>query len=173
MAFDNKRYWLDYHNNWCLTKGEAPAAPVAAPVPAIEKKPKLSTTSCQRIVHEELHANCGTVVIRSDLTEPKLHKAVTGHQVNTAPLCPSSLYADMAMTVADYLYKELRPAGEPVGFNVCSMEVHKPLVAQVPPPPEGQFLEMEASADLEERAVHVKFRTVTPEGKLLQDHGHG
>src|SRR5215469_11900038 len=32
---------------------------------------------------------------------------------------------------------------------------------------------MEASADLEERAVHVKFRTVTPEGKLLQDHGHG
>ena len=174
MAFDNKRYWLDYHNNWCLTKGEAPTtAPVAAEAPVVEKKSKLSTTSCQRIVHEELHANCGTVVIRSDLTEPKLHKAVTGHQVNDAPLCPSSLYADMAMTVADYLYKELRPAGEPVGFNVCSMEVHKPLVARVPPPPEGQFLEMEASADLEERAVHLKFRTVTPEGKLLQDHGHG
>jgi len=174
MAFDNKRYWLDYHNNWCLTKGEAvTAAPVAAPLPVVGTKSKLSTTSCQRIVREELHANSGTVVIRSDLTEPKLHKAVTGHQVNDAPLCPSSLYADMAMTVADYLYKELRPAGEPVGFNVCQMEVHKPLVAIVPPPVDGQFLEMEASADLEEKQVHLKFRTVTPEGKLLQDHGHG
>jgi iterative type I PKS product template protein len=175
MAFDNKRYWLDYHNNWTLTKGEAlQAAPADAPAPVVEiTKSKLSTTSCQRIVREDLHANSGTVVIRSDLTEPKLHKAVTGHQVNDAPLCPSSLYADMAMTVADYLYKELRPAGEPVGFNVCAMEVHKPLVAIVPPPAEGQFLEMEANADLEERTVQLKFRTVTPEGKLLVDHGHG
>ena len=32
-AFDNKRYWLDYHNNWCLTKGEAPAV-VEKPAPS-------------------------------------------------------------------------------------------------------------------------------------------
>jgi iterative type I PKS product template protein len=173
-SFDEKKYWLEYHNNWTLTKGEAPvAAPIAAPVPVAEAPSKLSTTSCQRIVREELHANSGTVVVRSNLAEPKLHKAVSGHQVNDAPLCPSSLYADMAMTVADYLYKELRPAGSPVGYNVCAMEVHKPLVAVIPPPAEGQWLELEATADMEEKAVHMKFRTVTPEGKMLVDHGHG
>ena len=173
-AFDNKRYWLDYHNNWTLTKGEERTVvekKVAAPV--VELPSKLSTTSCQKIVYEKLHANTGKVIVRSNLADPKLHRAVTGHVVNTSPLCPSSLYADMAMTVADYMYKQLRPSGETVGLNVCSMEVHKPLVAIIPPPAEGQWLEMEANADLDEKAVHLKFRTVTVEGTLLQDHGHG
>lgn len=172
-SFDNKRYWLDYHNNWCLTKGEVPAVVEKAAEPVVEMPSKLSTTSCQKIVFEELHANSGTVIIRSNMAEPKLHRAVTGHKVNGSPLCPSSLYADMAMTVANYMYKELRPAGEPVSFDVCQMEVHKPLVAIVPPPAEGQWLEMEANANLDEKSIHLKFRTVTPDGKLLVDHGHG
>lgn len=173
-SFDDKKYWLEYHNNWTLTKGEALApAKIEAPAPAAPVKSKLSTTSCQRIVREELHANSGTVVVQTDLADPKLHPVVSGHMVNDAPLCPSSLYADMAMTIADYLYKELRPKGQPVGLNVCAMEVHKPLIAQIPPPPEGQHLQVEATADLDERQVHLKFRSVTPEGKLIQDHGHG
>lgn len=173
-SFDSKKYWLDYHNNWTLTKGEV-RTPVKeiAPAPVVEAPSKLSTTSCQKIVFEELHANSGSVIIRSNMAEPKLHRAVTGHKVNGSPLCPSSLYADMAMTVANYIYKELRPAGEPVSFDVCDMEVHKPLVAIVPPPAEGQWLEMEANANLDDKIIHIKFRTVTPEGKLLVDHGHG
>jgi iterative type I PKS product template protein len=172
-SFDNKRYWLDYHNNWCLTKGEAPVVVEKALERVVEAPSKLSTTSCQKIVHEQLHANSGTVVIRSNMAEPKLHKVIAGHKLNGSPLCPSSLYADMAMTVADYLYKQLRPAGEPVGYNVCQMEVHKPLVPIMPPPAEGQWLEMEANADLDNNSIHLKFRTVTPTGELLQDHGHG
>jgi len=174
-SYDNKKYWLDYHNNWTLTKGEvhAPVAPVAAAAPAIELPSKLSTTSCQRIIKEELHANSGTIIIQSNMAEPKLHAAVTGHQVNDAPLCPSSLYADMAMTAADYLYKELRPGAGAVGYNVCEMEVHKPLVAIVPPPPEGQHLQLEASADLETGEVHLNFRHVKYDGTLISELGHG
>ncbi|KAF2234726.1 ketoacyl-synt-domain-containing protein [Viridothelium virens] len=173
-SFDDKKYWLDYHNNWTLTKGEAPqiaAAPVVTPVKE-EPKSKLSTTSCQKIVREELHANSGTVVVRSNIAEPKLHAACTGHQVNQTPLCPSSLYADMAMTVSDYLYKELRPSGPEVGYNVCKMEVGKPLIAKVPAPAEGQFLELEATADLEQGCAFLKYRSVSPEGKLLVEHAH-
>ncbi|KAI9688899.1 MAG: Type I Iterative PKS [Bathelium mastoideum] len=173
-SFDEKKYWLDYHNNWTLTKGEAPktiAAP-AAPVAIEEPKSKLSTTSCQRIVREELHANSGTVVVRSNVAEPKLHAACIGHQVNQTPLCPSSLYMDMAMTVADYLYKELRPSGPEVGYNVCKMEVGKPFIAKVPAPAEGQFLELEATADLEQGCAFLKYRSVSPEGKTLLEHAH-
>jgi iterative type I PKS product template protein len=174
MSFDDKKYWLDYHNNWTLTKGEAPvAAPVEAPKPVVEIKSKLHTTSCQKIIKEELHANSGTIVIQSDMTEPKLYAAVTGHQVNDAPLCPSSLYADMAMTAADYLYKELRPGAGPVGYNVCEMEVHKPLVAIMPPPPEGQHLQLEATADLEEGCVYMAFRHVKADGSVITELGTG
>ena len=173
-SFDEKRYWLDYHNNWCLTKGED-LAPVAAPAPApIEVKSKLSTTSCQKIIREELHANSGTVVVQSDLSEPKLHAAVSGHMVNGAPLCPSSLYADQAMTVADYLWKQLRPNLPTPGLNVCAVEVHKTLIAQIPPPPEGQHLQIEATADLETNQVQVKFRSASPDGqKIIAEHAFG
>ena len=171
-AFDNKTYWLDYHNNWTLTKGEVPAVPKAIEAP-VEIKSKLSTTSCHKIVHEKLHANAGTVVVQSDLAEPSLHAAVSGHMVNGAPLCPSSLYADQAMTVADYLYQQLRPGTPTPGLNVCAVEVVKTLIAQIPPPAEGQHLQIEATADLEAMKADVKFRSVTPDGKLITDHAFG
>ena len=169
-AFDTKKYWLDYHNNWTLTKGEVQApAPKELPPPEPTLS-KFSTTSCQRIVREELHANTGTVVFQSNLADPKLATAVQGHQVNQNPLYPSSLYADQALTVADYLYKELRPKAPKVGYNVCQMEVTKTLIAKVPAPPEGEHLQIEGTADIEARQVLIKFRSVTPEGKTTIEH---
>lgn len=175
-SFDNKKYWLDYHNNWTLSKGEAPRvaeAPKAIEAP-IEVQSKLSTTSCQRIVREELHANFGTVVVQSDLSDPKLRATISGHQVNGNPFCPSSLYADQAMTVADYLYKQLRPNMPTPGLNVHAVEVTKGLIPQYPAPPAGQHLQIEATADLESNEVEVKFRTVTADGsKVLAEHAFG
>jgi iterative type I PKS product template protein len=174
-SFDNKNYWLDYHNNWCLTKGEAQVTAVSKPAPApVDIQSKLSTTSCHKIVHEELHANSGTVIVQSDLSDPKLKATISGHQVNGTPLCPSSLYADQAMTVADYLYRMLRPNLPTPGLNVCSVEVPKTLIPQYPPPAGGQHLQVEATADLELNQVQVKFRTVTADGsKVLAEHAHG
>ncbi|CAI6338526.1 unnamed protein product [Periconia digitata] len=174
-TFDSKKYWLDYHNNWTLTKGEArqieePKA-ISAPV---EIQSKLSTTSCQRIVREELHANSGTVVVQSDLSTPQLKATITGHQVNGNPFCPSSLYADQAMTIADYLYKQLRPNMPTPGLNVSTMEVVKGLIPQYPAPAEGQHLQIEATADLDVNQVSIKYRTVTADGsKVLAEHAHG
>lgn len=174
-SFDSKRYWLDYHNNWTLTKGEAPKLQeIKEPEPVVEPViSKLSTTSCQKIVREDLQANSGTIVIQSDLCEPKLYKVVTGHMVNGAPLCPSTLYADMALTAADYLWKELRPNVPTPGLNVCKVEVPKTLIAVMPPPAEGQHIQLEATADLEAGTVDLKFRSVTPAGKLLVEHAFG
>ena len=175
-AFDSKKYWLDYHNNWTLTKGEVQQA---APVKAIEAAPvqvesKLKTTSCHKIVREELHANSGTVVVQSDLSDPQLKATITGHKVNGTPLTPSSLYADQCMTVADYLYQQLRPGMTTPGLNVCAMEVTKTLIPQYPPPADGQHLQVEATADLELNQVDIKFRTVTADGaKVYAEHAVG
>ena len=175
-SFDAKKYWLDYHNNWTLTKGEAPrvAEPKAIEAPPAPVVSKLSTTSCHRIVREELHANSGTVVVQSDLSDPKLKATITGHQVNGNPFCPSSLYADQAMTVADYLFKQLRPNLPTPGLNVCHMEVTKGLVPEYPAPPAGQHLQIEATADLETNQVQIKYRSVTADGsKVLAEHAFG
>nr|AUI38916.1 polyketide synthetase ClPKS18 [Curvularia lunata CX-3] len=177
-AFDSKKYWLDYHNNWTLTKGEAlqaaPAVKAIEAAPVEDTPSKLSTTSCHKIVREDLHANSGTVVVQSDLSDPKLKATITGHQVNGTPLTPSSLYADQAMTVADYLYQQLRPGTETPGLNVCAMEVTKTLIPQYPPPATGQHLQIEGNANLESNEVKITFRTVSADGsKVLAEHAVG
>ncbi|KAK5172982.1 polyketide synthase [Saxophila tyrrhenica] len=182
-SFDNKKYWLDYHNNWTLTKGEAPqvkevivekqvagAPQAAAPAPEIPAK-RLST-SCQKVISEDFNGSTAKVVVRSSLADPKLYPVVCGHMVNNAALCPSSLYADMALTVGDYIYKEMYPGSETPGLNVCNMEVPKPLIAQIPQPAAGQFVEMEANADMTTGLIKLNFRSVQPDGKKIQDHAH-
>ncbi|CAK4034878.1 polyketide synthase [Lecanosticta acicola] len=176
-SFDNKKYWLDYHNNWTLTKGEVPQAKevvvekqVAAPAPVVEAPKKRLSTSCQKVMEEEFAGDQARVVVRSNLADEKLYPVVCGHMVNNAALCPSSLYADMALTVADYIWKEARPGTETPGYNVCNMEVPKPLIAQIPQPPQGQHIELEANADLEQGILKLQFRSVQPDGKKIQDH---
>ena len=92
-AFEEKNHWIDYVGDWTLTKGQAitPApAPAQVVITAEPPKPsKLSTTSVQRIVEESFDGMKGRVVVETDITEPVLNTAVTGHLVNGAGLCPS------------------------------------------------------------------------------------
>lgn len=174
-SFDNKKYWLDYHNNWTLTKGEVQKTKevivekeiAAAP---IEVPAKRLSSSCQKVISEEFDGSRAKVIIRSNLADSKLYPVVCGHMVNNAALCPSSLYADMALTVGDYIYKQVNPGTDSPGINVCNMEVPKPLIAQIPQPAQGQHIEMEATADLAQGSVKVLFRSVQPDGKKIQDH---
>ncbi|KAI7678117.1 polyketide synthase, partial [Hortaea werneckii] len=179
-SFDNKKYWLDYHNDWTLRKGEPAQTkevivekPVAsASAPAVEMPAKRLSTSCQRVISENFSGNNGSVTVQSSLADPKLYPVVCGHMVNNAALCPSSLYADMALTISDYIWKQMRPGTETPGYNVCNMEVPKPLIAQIPQPAEGQHIQLEANADLDSGIVKLNFRSVKPDGQKLQDHAH-
>lgn len=82
-AFEEKNYWLEYKNNWCLTKGQPTEADPDAP------SQKFSTTTLQRIVSEDFSEDKASVVFESDFKEPLLHAAVLGHLVNDTGLCPS------------------------------------------------------------------------------------
>ncbi|KAK3373299.1 hypothetical protein B0T24DRAFT_702860 [Lasiosphaeria ovina] len=125
-SFDEKNYWLQYSGDWCLSKNRVGTS--AAPKAIQAAKPKLATTTVQKIIREEVKGDIAIVEIESDLCQPQLRNAVSGHLVNGAPLCPSSLYGDMAITVCDYAYKLLRPDSEKIGCNVAHMEVPKTLI---------------------------------------------
>ncbi|KAF1348356.1 hypothetical protein EJ07DRAFT_141835 [Lizonia empirigonia] len=47
-----------------------------------------------------------TVIVESDILREDLDPMVRGHQVNAVALCTPSVYADMALTVGDYLRKQ-------------------------------------------------------------------
>lgn len=84
--FDNKNYWIDYVNDWCLHKVETRDAKVVEPAKEVSK---LSTSSVHRITSQEFDGESGTVVAQSDMSDPILRSAVLGHLVNGAGLCPS------------------------------------------------------------------------------------
>ncbi|KJZ72345.1 hypothetical protein HIM_08271 [Hirsutella minnesotensis 3608] len=122
-AFEEKNYWLPYEGDWTLSRTSRSKAVAAIKPP----KPKLSTTSVHRITMEKVTGETATVDTETNLSRDDILPSVTGHLCNGAPLCPSSLYADMAMTVSNYAHQLLRP-NEQVGLNVAELEVPKALV---------------------------------------------
>ncbi|KAL8995577.1 MAG: hypothetical protein Q9169_004719 [Polycauliona sp. 2 TL-2023] len=161
-AFDLKRYWIEYRGNWTLTKGDAtPVANLPKPVP------KLSTTSVQKVIEEEFQKSSGTVTVESDVADPTLRKAFEGHQVNNNALCPSSLYADMALTVAKYLYQQLKPGIDVPAMSIEKMEASKSLIAGQS---SDQLLRVHGEADIDAGQVKLQFYSTTSEGKKRTDH---
>lgn len=120
-SFD-KSYWLPYEGDWTLMRNRGPKE-AAAIEPS---KPKLST-SVHRVT-KEVTGEVAVVETETNLSRGDIRPAVTGHLCNGTPLCPSSLYTDMAMTVSDYALRLVRPDAQQTGLNVADLEVPKALV---------------------------------------------
>ena len=173
-AFDNKNYWIQYTGDWNLHKGQVtgPAGNLA-----IEAAPKISTTTVHKVISEVVEQDKATVVIESDISRPDLLAAISGHVVNGTALCPSSIYGDMAMTVAEYLYKLVRPDTETVHMNVCHMEVFKPFIAN--DGGKGQTLRLSATTpDITTGRANLVFasgsgKSETQHAKCFVDYGSG
>ncbi|KAF6220093.1 hypothetical protein HO133_003224 [Letharia lupina] len=173
-AFDNKNYWIQYTGDWNLHKGQVLGL---AALPAIEAAPKLSTTTVHKVISEVVEQDKATVVIESDISRPDLLAAISGHVVNGTALCPSSIYGDMAMTVAEHLYKLVRPDTETVHMNVCHMEVFKPFIAN--DGGKGQTLRLSATTpDITTGRANLVFasgtgKSETQHAKCFVDYGSG
>ncbi|KAI0196979.1 polyketide synthase [Astrocystis sublimbata] len=125
-SFDLKNYWLQYSGDWCLTKNRGAAgSPKAIEAPS---RPKLSTTTVQKVTAEDVQGDIAILETETEMTEDNMRKICSGHLVNGACLTPSTLYADMAMTICEYGYKLVRPDAQNIGVNVGTMEVPKTLI---------------------------------------------
>ena len=86
-CWDNKNYWIQYRNDFCLTKGDdKPAVIAALPEPSVSP---LSTSSVQKVVEQRLGTEESSIIIQSDLHHPSLSDAIMNHVVNGVALCPS------------------------------------------------------------------------------------
>ena len=141
-AWDNKNYWIQYSGDWNLRKGELAAGD---PMPEPDA-PKRLTTSVQRVTDQVVDYNKASLKVESDLSDSALLTAVSGHMVNGTALCPSSLYADMALTIGEYLHSLLQLNQSASQVNVGMMEVFKPFIANEDGG-KGQTLRLTASVD--------------------------
>ncbi|KAL8827498.1 MAG: hypothetical protein Q9191_003145 [Dirinaria sp. TL-2023a] len=134
-SFNDKNYWLQYNGDWCLTKGntfyttekEAAGVKAAAKVPLISE---IQTSTVQQIIEQTFNGSVGTVVMQSDLMQPDFLAAAHGHRMNDCGVVTSSIHADIAYTLGDYLYRKLHPKAKDVNMNVANLVVTKGLIAQ-------------------------------------------
>ncbi|KAJ5676015.1 conidial yellow pigment biosynthesis polyketide synthase [Penicillium macrosclerotiorum] len=121
-------YWIDYKNDWCLTKGMVTEVPTT-----VQGPPPLSTTSVQTLVKEQFTNTYSLVEIETDISRPDLRAVLSGHLVNNVALCPSSLYGDIGISIGEYMYRNMFPelSHEDVPcINVRSMAVPKTLIGK-------------------------------------------
>ncbi|OQE35476.1 hypothetical protein PENCOP_c013G03618 [Penicillium coprophilum] len=159
--WDLKNYWIPYTNNFCLLKG-APAAPVtdAAPVSVF------LSSAAQKVLETSGDNSSAFIVIENDIADPELNRVIAGHKVNGACLTPSSLYADIAQTLGEYLVQNYKPEWKDRGFDICNVVVPKPLIAKGG----KQLFRVSATANWAEESAKVQVWSVTPEGKKILDH---
>ncbi|KAJ5469957.1 hypothetical protein N7530_007314 [Penicillium desertorum] len=159
--WDLKNYWIPYTNNFCLLKG-APATAVAEAAPVA----LFLSSAAQKVLETSGDNSSASIVIENDIADPDLNRVIAGHKVNGACLTPSSLYADIAQTLGEYLVQNYKPEWKDRGFDVCNVVVPKPLIAKGG----KQLFRVSATANWAEENAKVQVWSVTPEGKKILDH---
>ena len=89
-AWDLKNYWIQYRNDFCLTKGERMIQQdviAASTSPAVV--PQYISPCVQRIVESSHGTDQSSLVVESDIFDERLLPILKGHLVNGAALCPS------------------------------------------------------------------------------------
>ncbi|TVY19769.1 Conidial pigment polyketide synthase alb1 [Lachnellula arida] len=156
--WDLKNYWITYRGNFCLHKGDDDV-----PLPP---KPYLSS-SVHRTLEECHGTEQSTLLAESELHDLRLYPILEGHKVNGVAICPSSLYADIALTVGRYL---LEGNGRLVdgGLNCADMQIDRPFISS--PDSNSQLLRVSATADWPRGEILLKFFSVDAQLKKLTDH---
>lgn len=83
-------YWIDYQNDWCLTKGDQVMPSTKEQHSANLPSPqKYLTLTVQDILEERVEDGTMALLGQSDISDPKLRKLILGHVVNGTGLCPA------------------------------------------------------------------------------------
>ncbi|KAM3073539.1 hypothetical protein ACMFMG_004567 [Clarireedia jacksonii] len=165
--WDYKNHWIQYVNDWCLTKGDAPVAiQKALPAPAVAAPIFLSAT-CQKILESAHGPEKSSVLMESDIAHPDLRAVFEAHKVNGAILCPSSVYADIAMTLGDFLH-EGNPIKNNRGIEVADMSTTKPLLMKTPG--KSEFFRASAEADWASQTAKLVLYSVGSHGEKTIEH---
>ncbi|KAL2002415.1 hypothetical protein VTN02DRAFT_6839 [Thermoascus thermophilus] len=163
-CWDLKNYWIPYQNDFCLTKGNnLEPKQIAAPLAAQKPQPVYISPSVQRVIEEHNAPDVSTLLVESNIHDPRLASVIQGHKVNGAALCPSSLYADIALTMTNYMLKKNNMQSDTTGLEVADMKVEKPLIAL--PNSGTQLLCASASADWSSKVVSIAFYSKDAQGR--------
>ncbi|KAG8527863.1 Type I Iterative PKS [Bacidia gigantensis] len=168
--WNEKDYWIQYEGTWTLDKAFPHGSSNKASLSAFGASgSSLRTSSIHQVISEELQDTTGTLIAISDLMHPDLLAAVWGHKMNDNGVATSSIWADMAATVAEHLYKSVQRKAKDVYLDVAEMEVLHAQIAQKDTS-SAQLIQLEATIDLGAQATQIYWYTIDAEGSRSEAH---
>ncbi|EED13800.1 polyketide synthase, putative [Talaromyces stipitatus ATCC 10500] len=101
---------------------------------------------------------------KSDLMQEDLLAATHGHSMNNCGVVTSSIHADIAYTLGNYLYRKLNPKSKEVHMNTGNLVVTKGLVAQTNKKTPQLFRVTATTADVGSGLVELAWQNVDNDG---------
>ncbi|RAQ99349.1 ketoacyl-synt-domain-containing protein [Stemphylium lycopersici] len=170
-AWNDKNFWIQYNGDWALTKGNTyyDAEKARSSLTRLEEPTSvssLSTSTVQRIISETFSGTAGTVVMQSNLAHPDFRAAAWGHKMNGCGVVTSSIHADIAYTLGEYLFKKLSPGSSEndMKIDIANLEVFKGLVANRNPETPQQIQVETSTPDITSCAAKMTWYNVHPNG---------
>ena len=123
-SFDLKDYWATYSESLMSD------TPLEAKIPTIPISNAFVPSTTLHHLQQSLQYENGTsAVFSSALSEPGLLAAIKGHLVDGTALCPASVFCDMALAAATYLFRRFDPEENISTMVLEDLEITHPLIA--------------------------------------------
>ncbi|KHN96135.1 polyketide synthase [Metarhizium album ARSEF 1941] len=164
-SWDLKNYWIDYRDDFCVSKG-GHAGETGREHEA--KQFKCISRVAQRVLEETHKQRESAMVVESDIFHPELLPVLRGHAVNGVFLCPSSLYAEIALTLGDYLLGERKMRPTATGLDMLNLRIDQPLIAK--DDETSHVLRVTADADWTSNMLSLAVYSVAVSGKQTTRH---
>ena len=155
-AFDLKDYWSSYKQE-LLVPG-AQKTPTKLLAPAAPERKNLGTTCVQWVEEETFEGDKVSATFSSHTSEPKLFAAIQGHLVDNTAICPATVFCDIALTAAKYLYEGANPGKAVPAMSLWGLDITHPLVVPVSDPLQTIEISAVKSAG-RDWSVHVSFNS--------------
>ncbi|ROT34557.1 putative polyketide synthase [Sodiomyces alkalinus F11] len=166
-SWNEKNYWLQYNGDWCLTKGntfygtqQTIGAKLGSSPPS-----RLQTSTVHEIIEETSDNSGCSLVIQSNLMQSDFYAAAYGHRMNDCGVVTSSIHADIAFTLGDYLHRNLlHLTGNMADMNIANLVVSKGLVANSDTSSPQLIRVTATTADTKSGAVDLTWQNVANDG---------
>lgn len=150
-SWDLKNYWIQYQDKRHVTMGKSEMDTDGRETRTVPEKHKYISPALQRVIEEVYEPEQSSVIVESEVFDERLLPVFQGHAVNGVSLCPSvsfvtflqefftlslanmghvqSLYAEIALTLGDYLLAERNVSQDTTGLEICNLRIDQPLIA--------------------------------------------
>lgn len=147
-SWDLKEYWMQYVNDWSLRKGDPPLT-------ITNETSKLESTTIHRVIEDSGDSRKHRIVVEADIARKDLSPLVQGHEVDGIPLCTPSVYADISLSLGNYLLQLPGKAQGKTLADVSDMTISKALILRAGAT--QQLIQAHCDVDWSARSASVIF----------------